>query len=230
MANELWLFFLNVIAHWQALLTGGLLALAILIYEHRNGKNVSWRFLLSLMGMALFVSCFLAWHDEHHNSEVLEHDKSKLTGQRDALQAKLDDKQKENDSLRDELSKRPLMPKLEIVEPRKSAPPKPIQADELRAVQVAIPSQHKDAPFGLKVTIQSDHEISQPTIEVESDRLISYAEVNAGMSAMSSSTQGPTGTKFRFSVMFPPLSPSQPYIIILSGKGNLRVKAVHRIY
>lgn len=106
----------------------------------------------------------------------------------------------------------------------------PIKADELRVVQENIPSSHDDAPFGIKVTIQPDKEIAQVTFELTCDSTIAYAEINAGMQAIQSSSQGPMGNKVRFLVVFPTLSPAQPYTVIISAKQAIRVVGVKRIY
>lgn len=101
------MFIVNVLANWQAIVTGGVIAVVILLIEHRLNRNLTWKVLWYVLGGALFVSCFLAWHDEHHNAEVLKGEKSNLTSDRNVLQAKLDDKQHEVDRLRDALAGRP---------------------------------------------------------------------------------------------------------------------------
>jgi predicted secreted protein len=107
MFNEILLFLFNVLHHWLALVTGGVIVLLIALYEYKKGKSVPWRRYQFIMGLALFVSCFMAWHDEHHTAEILKLEKSQLTNEKSALQAKLEGKQNEIDLLRDELTKRP---------------------------------------------------------------------------------------------------------------------------
>jgi hypothetical protein len=106
MPSEFWMFIVNVLSNWQAIVTGGVIAVAILLIEHKINRNLTWKFLWYILGVALFVSCFLAWHDEHHNAEELKVEKSDLISQRNTLQVKVDDKQQEIDHLRDELANR----------------------------------------------------------------------------------------------------------------------------
>jgi hypothetical protein len=107
MPSEFWMFVVNVLANWQTLLTGGFIAATIFLVEHKMNRNVPWKVIGYVLGGALFLSCFLAWHDEHHNAEVLKVEKYNLTSQRNSLQVKVDDKQQEVDHLRDELANRP---------------------------------------------------------------------------------------------------------------------------
>src|SRR5438093_9622959 len=107
MANEFWMFAVNVACHWGSLLTSGVIAVAVMIVEHWINRNIAWRNFILIMGLGLFVSCFLAWHDEHSNSEVLKIEKSDLTSQRGILQAKLDAAQSQINQLLSQLSGRP---------------------------------------------------------------------------------------------------------------------------
>ena len=97
------MFLVNVVQHWQSLLTGGLIAMAVFIYEHKKGKSVPWRVLVGIMGLCLFISCYLAWHDEHQNSEALKRDKAKLTSDKGALEARVDEKQNQINQLLSQL-------------------------------------------------------------------------------------------------------------------------------
>jgi hypothetical protein len=230
MPNELWMFLVNFFCHWGSLLTSGAFAVLLMIYEHWKNRNITWRNFILIMGLGLFVSCFLAWRDEHHNSEVLKLQKSDLTDKRNVLQARLDASQDEVAHLRDELSRRPPAARVEVIRPLKPEPLKPIERDELRAIPEEIPSGRNDAPFGLKVTIQSDKEIPQPTIEIECDNEITDGTVQAGMSAMAAMNVYTIGNRFRFTGVSPALSPGQPYTVILAGKQHLKLKAVRRIY
>ena len=67
--------------------------MAILLLEHYLKRSLSWKVLWYILGAALFVSCFLAWRDEHNNAEILKDQKSALTSERNVLQAKLEGKQ-----------------------------------------------------------------------------------------------------------------------------------------
>jgi hypothetical protein len=107
MAQEFWLFILNVAYHYPSLLTGGVIAVGIMFYERIRKKNISWRTFLNILGFALFLSFFLAWRDEHHNAEVLKQEKSNLTVLNASLQGQIGTKQQEIDRLRDERINRP---------------------------------------------------------------------------------------------------------------------------
>lgn len=100
MIGEFWMFVFNTLAHWQSLLTGGIIALFILFVEHYKRKSISWRALLLIMGISLFISSFLAWRDEHQNSEILKVENAKLVGDRNVLQAKVEEKQNEIEQIR----------------------------------------------------------------------------------------------------------------------------------
>lgn len=95
MISEFWMFVFNTLAHWLSLLTGGIIALSIFLVEHYKNKSISWRALLLIMGTSLFISSFLAWRDEHQNSELLKVEKATLVGEQSVLQAKVKEKQNE---------------------------------------------------------------------------------------------------------------------------------------
>ncbi len=76
----------------------------ILLWEKWKGKPIQWRWIATFFLWCLFVSCYQAWIDEHHNSEALITDKNKLASDNWSLQNKLDTKQGEVDWLRDHRS------------------------------------------------------------------------------------------------------------------------------
>jgi len=73
----------------------------IFIWEKWKKKPVEWKWIGAFFLFSLFVSCFQAWIDEHHNSDRLIEEKAKLTSDNNGLQTKLDAKQVEVDFLRD---------------------------------------------------------------------------------------------------------------------------------
>jgi cell division protein FtsB len=107
MLHEFWLFVVNVACRYPPLVTGGVIALVIMLYERIRKKVVPRKIFLAVMGSALFLSCFLAWHDEHHNAETLKQDKRELAVSNGALRAQVATKQEEIEHLRDELANRP---------------------------------------------------------------------------------------------------------------------------
>jgi len=75
--------------------------MGIFIWEKKTERDVEWRWVGAFFLFCLFVSCFQAFVDEHHNSSLLISEKSQLVSDKYALQSKLDAKQQEVDYLRD---------------------------------------------------------------------------------------------------------------------------------
>ncbi len=74
MAEELRLFFWSVLTHWFSLLTGGAIAVMILLWEHYQNRSIRWRWMVRVMTFALFISCFLAWRELHERVKPREID------------------------------------------------------------------------------------------------------------------------------------------------------------
>ena len=55
--------------------------MGVLIWEKKRNKAIQWRWIFSFFLFCLFVSCFQAWVDEHHNSEKLISEKLDLSKQ-----------------------------------------------------------------------------------------------------------------------------------------------------
>ncbi len=73
----------------------------ILLWEKYKEKPIQWKWIGAFFLFCLFVSCFQAWIDEHHNSQILVSQKADLAAEKNALNQKLDIKQAEVDWLRD---------------------------------------------------------------------------------------------------------------------------------
>lgn len=227
------------IAYWWLLVLGVVIPLTELYrWHHPERKELRVPFWLRLtLGIGcLFVAQFLAYRDSIKNlSEVIE-DKRQfnmaINELNQELQKRESDLAKAQQDLRDtkNLVGRNQPHVAAQNSPPRPQPSKPIQADQLRVVQEDVPSDHPDAPFAVKVTVEADKEIKQPTFEIICNSVISYAEVHAGMAAMMSSTQGPNGNTVRFSVAQPPISPGQPYTVKISAKQSIRVKGAKLIY
>jgi hypothetical protein len=82
MFSDLALFLLALWNHWQALVTGGLLAVAVMLIDRARKQPLSWRTFGIIMGLALLWSCFEAWQEEHTRLVSLKAD---LTDARLAL-------------------------------------------------------------------------------------------------------------------------------------------------
>src|SRR2546421_677004 len=63
--SDIFRFIVDVAEHWQALLTGGVLMAILAIVERKNGKQLPWTAFRWIAVMALFVACYLAWHDQY---------------------------------------------------------------------------------------------------------------------------------------------------------------------
>src|ERR1017187_8346972 len=84
MPNELWMFIVAVFHYWQSLLTGGAIAIVIMIYERKNNKPLRWDVIAGVMVAALFISCFFAWKDQHGAADSESREISRLAGMQQA--------------------------------------------------------------------------------------------------------------------------------------------------
>ena len=95
-----WLFFGNVAAHWVALMSG-IASVIVATYENIREKPILARWFWVVALVCLAGACDGAWRDEHRNSEVLIGEKLALSAENGSLKAKLDERQREVDWLRD---------------------------------------------------------------------------------------------------------------------------------
>src|SRR5205085_6770209 len=64
--SDLITFIVAVISHWQAYATGGVVTMAVGLFERLSGKHLNKRTYAGLfVGVFLLVSFFMAWRDEH---------------------------------------------------------------------------------------------------------------------------------------------------------------------
>jgi hypothetical protein len=86
--REIWKFLTGVLRHWLPLLTGGIIAVSILLWEHSSQTAISWNRFLRIIFAALAVACYLTWRDEYRRrvkAEVaLRKSGATLTGSIDA--------------------------------------------------------------------------------------------------------------------------------------------------
>lgn len=202
MPNEIWVFAINVIRHWGSLLTGGAIAVAILFIEHWTKKNITWRTFLYAVGAAMFMSCFLAWNDEHHNAEVLKAEKSQLSSDKVVLQLRLDDKQSEIDGLRDELTKRP-----PPGPSSRASFEEPLTKGGIIINSRNFPSADSEAPYGLEITIQAKSEIQPTKLLLDFDHRIEREHASWKLSGTS-----PQEASFIIGTGEPPLAPNQYFV------------------
>jgi hypothetical protein len=76
-----WQFFLNVLSHWVASMSG-IVSLAIGFYE-KTKNAVASKYLFAIAGICMVVAFDQAWMDEHRNTELLIGQKSVLWQERD---------------------------------------------------------------------------------------------------------------------------------------------------
>jgi hypothetical protein len=62
---DLWVFLSAVFGHWIAILSGGLITVAIWFWEHRRNRSMSWIATTRVVGAVLLISSYQAWHDEY---------------------------------------------------------------------------------------------------------------------------------------------------------------------
>ena len=70
MHSLFWLFITDIF-HQILFYFGGVVGVAIVLVEKKRKRPISWRLVFYFFLFCLFVSCFQAWIDEHHNSELL---------------------------------------------------------------------------------------------------------------------------------------------------------------
>jgi hypothetical protein len=85
--SDFFLFIYTILSYWQAYATGGLITMAVGLFERLSNHQLTKRAYVGLFVITfLFASFFLAWRDEHNNylrtSEELQKIKSPiLTGE-----------------------------------------------------------------------------------------------------------------------------------------------------
>lgn len=79
--HELGLYIYAVLAHWQALATGGFVTAVVSVIEKRRNKSLSWESYATIMAVFVLYSFFAAWQDEHRNTGSVISDKSVLSAQ-----------------------------------------------------------------------------------------------------------------------------------------------------
>jgi hypothetical protein len=73
--HDLGLFLFAVFAHWQALLTGGIVIAAVGFYE-RKKRELPWEAYVFIATMFGLYSVFAAWQDEHRNTNSVTTEKA----------------------------------------------------------------------------------------------------------------------------------------------------------
>ena len=79
MANwfrDLWSFVYAVLAHWQALATGGLVTAIVGVYERKKKTDISWQSYAFIIFLFCIYSFFAAWQDEHRNTQTVVSEKA----------------------------------------------------------------------------------------------------------------------------------------------------------
>lgn len=75
--DELRLFVRAIFSQWLTLMSGGVIIVAVGIYERVAGGNVSWSIYLSLICALVVIASFLAWRDRNHEVSELRQELAK---------------------------------------------------------------------------------------------------------------------------------------------------------
>jgi hypothetical protein len=70
--GEIRKFVAGVLRHWHPLLTGGIFAVFILLWEHNSRTTISWEWTLRIIFTALGVACYLTWRGEYRRRVAAE--------------------------------------------------------------------------------------------------------------------------------------------------------------
>ncbi len=174
--SDLGFFLLAMWGKWQALLTGGVLAVLVMLIERVRKKPLSWATFGTIMGIALLWSCFLAWRDEHAtlirltNQERMETDK--LNGDIGELRADLKaartssvEKDKRIADLQLLLDQRPKEQRLPPITIRQVLPP---STERAWLVIGGIAPDFSATPFKIDVTIGNTGQIPITSLKIAS--------------------------------------------------------------
>lgn len=85
--DALKLFVRAIFSHWLTLMSGGLIIVAVGIYERATSRNVSWSIYVALICVLIVVSSFLAWRDKSHEIDEL---KQELANEREPIRREFD--------------------------------------------------------------------------------------------------------------------------------------------
>ncbi len=80
-SHSLFWLFADDLFHQVLFYFGTVVAMSIFLWEKKTEKPIQWKWIAAFFLFCLFVSCFQAWIDEHHNSDRLIEDKTALSEQ-----------------------------------------------------------------------------------------------------------------------------------------------------
>jgi hypothetical protein len=83
----IWRFIGAVIAHWVSLMTGGAIALALVLYERTSGTEVALSVYWAIAAFTVVAATFFAWRDEYVDRDTVQK-------QLDSLKNQFDDREK----------------------------------------------------------------------------------------------------------------------------------------
>ena len=63
-------FIRAVLSHWVGLMSGGVIVVAVGVWERLAGRNVPLHVYLILVLLFIILACFLAWKDAHNEMRV----------------------------------------------------------------------------------------------------------------------------------------------------------------
>ena len=85
--DALKLFARAIFSHWLTLMSGGIIIVAVGVYERATGANVSWSIYLTLICVLIVISSFLAWRDKSREVDEL---KQELVNEREPVRREFD--------------------------------------------------------------------------------------------------------------------------------------------
>jgi len=80
---EIWRFVCAVGGHWVSLMTGGLIALALVLYERNAGNEVALPVYWAIAAFTVLAATFLAWRDQYQSREQAEREREQAEKQLD---------------------------------------------------------------------------------------------------------------------------------------------------
>jgi len=235
MAGEFWLFLTSVGDHWWAIVGGGVVSVVIMIVERRRKRDFPWTWLVSIMAVALLISCFQAWRDvyqqlgdERATSGQLKTQVARQEKEGTALRADMEAKRDQVSRLTVELSRRPTSPKVQIVAaPVRDPEPPPVRA--LRFTQESVPSDNKDAPHAIQVTIQTNVTTLPTSLIVSCDAALIAGQFRlSGVTMTVGMYEGYTRDRkgYWIGIKETPFKPETPIVVTLTAKHPIHVRSV----
>ena len=225
--GEAWLFVYSVGQATWLLWSGLVITVALGAYKLRWKKDLAWAWLVIAVAGTVLVASFLAWRDVYGQTQdqlkeiaSLAGEKSVLEGEGKVLREELEIKRDEINELRDEVNR------LGIQLSRK---PPPVQ--DIRFVEEVVSSSREDAPYAVKVVIQTNVTTQPTSLVVSCDTELAEGEYRlAGVGATLGVESGYTKDRrgYRIILKETPFRPETPIVATLTARRPIHVLSVDR--